>query len=211
MAENLVQLNENKTEINIFGRTASSQMAIDHLGPWKGYLQDQVKNLGVIFDSSIIFDRQIKTVVRNCFYLRAIAKLKPILSVSNLEKVVHAYIFSCLDYCSALYVGTCQTHIAHLQLVQNAAARLLMNAGKTDHVTPLLSFLGWLPIHFRIQYKILIYVFIALHGMVPEYLAELIKPHSSGVRLRSNKFLLTIPRTRLKLKGDLHCFLCHWS
>jgi len=64
-----------------------------------------------------------------------------------------------------------------------------MNAGKTDQATPLLSFLGWLPIHFRIQYKILIYVFKALHGLAPEYLTELIKPCSSGVRLRSsNKF-----------------------
>jgi len=191
MATNLVQLNETKTEIIILGRTASSQTLVDQLGPWKRYPKEQVKNLGVIFDSSITFDRQIRTVVRNCFfYLRAIAKLKPILSASNLEKVLHAYIFSRLDYCSALYVGTCQTHIARLQLVQNAAARLLMNGRKTDHVTPFLSFLGWLPIHFRVQYKILIYVFKSLHGMAPEYLAELNKPYGVGVRLRSaNKFL----------------------
>ncbi len=39
--------------------------------------------------------------------------------------------------------------------------------------------------------------------MAPEYLAGLIKPYSPGVILRSsNKFLLTIPRARLKLKGD---------
>jgi len=39
--------------------------------------------------------------------------------------------------------------------------------------------------------------------MVPEYLAKLIKPYSPGVILiSSNKFLLTVPRGHLKLKGD---------
>lgn len=69
-------------------------MINNNLGPWKGYMQDQVKNLGVIFYSSLIFNRQIKMVVNNCFfYLGAIAKLKPILSVNDLEKVAHVYIF----------------------------------------------------------------------------------------------------------------------
>ncbi len=100
-------------------------------------------------------------------------KLKSFLSTSDLEKVVHSFIFSRLDYCNANYVGTCQTHIARLQLVQNAAARMLMKAKKSDHITPLLSSLGWLSVHYRIQYKVLIYVFKALHGTAPEYLVEL--------------------------------------
>ncbi len=203
LADNLVQLNERKTEIMIFGRTVLNKAESVILGPWACYIQDRVKNLGVIFDSSLKFDNQINTVVRNCFfYLRAIAKLKSFLSTNDLENVFHAFIFSRLDYCNAIYVGTCQTHIARLQLVQNAAARMLMKAKKSDHITPLLSSLGWLPVHYRIQYKVLIYVFKALHGTAPEYLVELIKPFNAKVSLRSsNKLLLTIPRVHLKSKG----------
>ncbi len=54
---------------------------------------------------------------------------------------------------------------------------------KTDHVTLLLLSLGWLPVQYRIYHKILIYVFKALHRMVPEYLAELIKVYNPGLTL----------------------------
>jgi len=39
MAENLVELNKNNTEIILFGRTVDSQMLINHLGPSKGNLR----------------------------------------------------------------------------------------------------------------------------------------------------------------------------
>ncbi len=39
------------------------------------------------------------------FHLRSISKLKSILSFENLEKVVHAFVLSRLDYCNVLYLG----------------------------------------------------------------------------------------------------------
>jgi len=49
----------------------------DILGPWACYLYRVEYNLRVIFDFSLKFDKQIKTVFKNCFfYQRAIAKLK---------------------------------------------------------------------------------------------------------------------------------------
>ncbi len=46
------------------------------------------------------------------FYLRYIAKLKSILSFSDLEKVVHAFVSSRLDYCNALYLGVSQASLS---------------------------------------------------------------------------------------------------
>ncbi len=69
LADNLVQLNEHKTEIMIFGRTVLNKAESVVLGPWACYIQDRVKNLGVIFDSSLKFDNQINTVVQTCFFL----------------------------------------------------------------------------------------------------------------------------------------------
>src|SRR6218665_3533621 len=58
-----------------------------------------------------------------------------------------------------------------LQSVLNAAARLICNRRKYDHVTPLLrDVLHWLPVPFRIEYKLCLLVFQSLHGAAPEYL-----------------------------------------
>ncbi|KAF7655733.1 hypothetical protein LDENG_00051840, partial [Lucifuga dentata] len=39
---------------------------------------------------------------------------------------IRTFISSRLDYCNSLYVGINQSSLSHLQLVQNAAARLLI-------------------------------------------------------------------------------------
>lgn len=53
VAENLVQLNENKIEIIIFGRTACSQIVNDNLGAWNRVPAGSSKELG----ASLIFDK----------------------------------------------------------------------------------------------------------------------------------------------------------
>ncbi len=65
-----------------------------------------VKNLGVIFDSELKFDRQVNAVVKNSlFHLKSISKLKSILSFEDMAKVVHAFVSSRLDYCNVQYLG----------------------------------------------------------------------------------------------------------
>jgi hypothetical protein len=44
---------------------------------------------------------------------------------------------------------------------------------KHQHITPILVSLHWLPVHYRCQYKVLMYVFKLLHGSAPVYLQEL--------------------------------------
>ncbi len=61
-----------------------------------------------------------------------------------------------LDYCNALLGGCPASSINKLQIVQNAAARVLTRSRKYDHITPILQSLHWLPIKFRISYKILL-------------------------------------------------------
>ena len=71
-------------------------------------------------------------------------------------------------------MGLPDCEIAKLQRVQNAAARLLMSCKKYDHITPVLINLHWLPVRYRINFKILFLTFKALYGMVPSYIIGLI-------------------------------------
>src|SRR6218665_1456222 len=113
--------------------------------------------------------------------------------------------FRCLStkYCipwSYMYLLDC------LQTVLNAAARLLCNRRKYDHVTPILrDVLHWLPVPLRVGFKIFLLVYKSLHGAVPGYLRDYCKEtHSSasGLRLRStDKCDLLVRRMKTRF-GD---------
>ena len=58
--------------------------------------------------------------------------------------------------------------------MQNAAARLISNVPSYSHITPVLCLLHWLPVKFRIDFKILLFTFKAIYGHAPGYLIDLI-------------------------------------
>ena len=116
---------------------------------------------------------------------------------------MHASVSSRLDYCNGLYTTLNLSSISRLQLVQNTAARILTNTNRRAHITPVLASLHWLPIKSRIDFKILLTTFKALHGLAPLYISELLSPKENTRSLRSSdKGLLNIPSTKLKTKGD---------
>ena len=75
-----------------------------------------------------------------------------------------------------------------LQMMQNAAARLLSGTRKLQHISPILAALHWLPIRFRIDFKVLMMTYKALNGLGPQYLAErLLPPRSTRVTHHSQE------------------------
>ncbi len=57
------------------------------------------------------------------------------LSMSNAETLIYAFMTSRLDYCNALLGGSSALLINILQLVHNTAAGVLTRTSKYDHIT----------------------------------------------------------------------------
>ena len=69
--------------------------------------------------------------------------------------------------------------------MQNTAARIVTRAGTQVHSEDLLEQLHWLPVSFRVDYKILLLTFCALHGLAPVYLSQLLTDYRPTRTLRS--------------------------
>uniref|UniRef100_A0AAX7SWL5 Reverse transcriptase domain-containing protein n=1 Tax=Astatotilapia calliptera TaxID=8154 RepID=A0AAX7SWL5_ASTCA len=201
---NTLILNDKKTEIMIFGSNALRAKLRDALGFLTSSFSDTVRNLGVLFDSSFKLDKQVSAVVRSSFYqLRLISKARHYIPYKDLEKLIHAFVTSRLDYCNSLYCGLHSSLLHRLQTVQNAAARILTKTKKFAHITPVLADLHWLPVKYRIQFKILLFTFKITNNTAPSYLKELLNPYAPARALRSSSQLLLVqPRSRLKSRGD---------
>ena len=64
--------------------------------------KNQVRNLGVILDSDLNF----KALTSAAFYhLKNIARIKGIVSKPDLERLIHAFVSTRLDYCNGLLTG----------------------------------------------------------------------------------------------------------
>uniref|UniRef100_A0A8C1YN93 Reverse transcriptase domain-containing protein n=1 Tax=Cyprinus carpio TaxID=7962 RepID=A0A8C1YN93_CYPCA len=205
MTNNFLLLNSDKTEILLIGPENITQNLVDYNLQLDGctVTSSTVKNLGVILDSNLSFENHISHVTKTAFFhLRNIAKLRNMLPVPDAEKLVHAFMTSRLDYCNALLGGCPASSINKLQVVQNAAARVLTRSRKYDHITPILQSLHWLPIKFRISYKILLLTYKALNGLAPAYLTSLLPRYNPSRSLRSqNAGLLIVPRIAKSTKG----------
>ncbi|KAK3754550.1 hypothetical protein QZH41_005583 [Actinostola sp. cb2023] len=116
------------------------------------------RNLGVIVDSHLMMTGHVNNICKAAFFaIRNIGKIRKYLSQDDCERLqIHAFITSKLDSCNSILFGLPNTELDKLQRVQNAAARLVTRAKKTDHITPTLQRLHWLPVKARIVFKILL-------------------------------------------------------
>lgn len=207
MAQNFLCLNDSKTEVIVFG----SRQNLAKLSPVKLTIGeavveevDNVRNLGAILDKTLSMKNHINKLCQSAWlHLRKIKQIKSYLDPKSLETLIHSYITSKLDFMNSLLYGIPDYQIKQLQRVQNAAARLLSGARKFDHISPILEELHWLPVQYRIQYKLLLYVFKSLHNSAPKYIKDLIVPRTCVRTLRSSSLnLLEVPRSRTVRAGD---------
>ncbi len=159
--------------------------------------KNQVRNLGVILETDLSFSSHVKAVTKSAYYhLKNIARISSFVSSHDLEKLVHGFITSRVDYCNGLLP---EKSVRQLQLIQNTAARILTRTRKPEHITRVLRSLHWLPVTFRIDFKALLLVYKSLNGLGPKFIADMLTEYKPNRPLRSvGSSQLEIPRVHTK-------------
>jgi len=128
------------------------------------------------------------------------------------QQLVLALIMSRLDYCNSMLAALPTSTLQPLQRVQNAAARLVFGLSRSDHVTPTLIQLHWLPVSYRIKFKLCCHVHAIHYGRSPAYLTETVQSvgasrSRSGLRSSSTSsmdYSLPWPRTKFGERAFSH-------
>ena len=176
-----------------------------NIGGSVAQLKPIVRDIGVVLDTRLDMAFQVSNVCRSAYYhLFRIAKIRASLTIVACKTLVHALVISRLDYGNALLYGITDRLLHCLEMIQHSAARIIMCIKRHDRqsITAVLRRLHWLPVKWRINYKIVVLVFRALHGLSPAYLSTLITPYepSRAPRL-TDSALLCVPRHKLERYG----------
>ena len=205
----MVKQNDGKTEVGIYENFISTiDLADVTIVP-----TDNAKNLGFKFDDQLSLNLQLNAVAKKCSsnlrnYYNIAAKLNHKLKV----QLVHGGILSAIDYCNAIFGGLSESNLKMLQKLQNSAVRFIFGLKLRDrkHILPYLKKLHFLPVRYRIHYKLALMVFKCLNNINPPYLSELIncrRTNNHSLRLDDDFYLLErLPAPNLKRTDAAFCY-----
>ena len=183
------KLNDSKTEFLIIGsKNQLKSLTNDCITIGDDVIQasPSARNIGAIFDKSMDMKEHVGSICRACYcHIRNIGKVRSNLTQDAAKTLVHSFIASKLDLMNALLYGVPKYMLAKMQKIQNTAARIVTKTKRREHITPILANLHWLPIDRRIEYKILLTTFKALHGLAPGYIRDLIVQYNPPRNMRS--------------------------
>jgi hypothetical protein len=206
-ASRRLQLNPTKSEIAWFGSHANlSRIANDDacslmIGADTIKPSDVVRDLGVLLDSELTMKQHVGKVASVCyFHLRRLRQVRRMLGPDVTKTLVSAFVFSRLDYCNAVLAGLPKSTTNTLQRVQNAAARLVLDLGPRDGVTSAMRQLHWLPVRYRVKYKLCVLMHAVVIHQSPAYITDVVTATAdiaARASLRSATSLAyDVPRTR---------------
>ena len=201
MLSHELKMNDDKTEFLVISSKSIARGIVSpmlHIGDHQVVATSTARNIGVMVDSKASMEAHVLSVCKSSFvHIRNLSRINKFLDSSSLERLVHAFITTKLDYCNSLLCGAPSTLINTLQRIQNIVARLITGHGRCEHITPVLKSLHWLPVKQRITFKTLVLVYKAVNNLAPVYLKELLYPYVPCRGLRSSENnLLVVPFTR---------------
>ena len=213
MSQNYLKLNPEKTDMITIGsqkRLQTFQGLIIFQENEKLESSKIVKLLGVLLDPTLSMVQEINQKCSAAyFHLRNIGRIKRCLDEKRRIMLVQSLVLSKLDYCNSVLANVPGYLIKKLQRVMNAAVRLIYNVRKRAHITPYLMKAHFLPVKFRIRFKLCLLVYKAMNDMAPDYIKELLVPRIPALRGERDVMMLKIPPKKEK---TIHYQMCmHWN
>ena len=204
MNVNFLLLNEQKTNFVEFVPPLNVNSVISALNFSEAealFPCESIKTLGVLFDYKLNLSDHLNSVVSICYSnLRNLGKIASKLSAKLKIQLVHSMILCHLDYCNALFYGLPVCMLCRLTKLLYVAVRFIFTFKyfqQRYHMLPFLKKLHFLPIRYRINFKIALLVFKCLKHCAPGNLQQLValrKP-SAAYNFRSNCDMLLLETT----------------
>ena len=184
MASNRLRLNPDKTQFIWFGtKQQLAKRNCDRLSSVSPTLKSDthVRNLGVILGSKLLMGDHLSRLCRSCFFqLRRLRAIRH----SLMQKLI--LICNRIDYCNSVLYGASRFQLDQLQSILYAAARIILRIPKYSHISASIrDELHWLPVRFRPEFKICLFIRNCLVSTAPTYLQELCVGVSSNAGRRS--------------------------
>ena len=135
------------------------------------------------------------------WHLQKLKAIRNVLTDDVCKSLISALVLLHLDYGNVILIGLPEVDIKKMQIVQNMAAKLILNCSAMESSTCCLRNLHWLPIRARIELKLLTMTYICLNGEAPDYLSDLLSviPELRRMLKSSNKYKqLVVPRVKRK-------------
>ena len=184
MARNFLKLNSEKTEMllisSLYCKVDSSKFTLDISGT-EIQPSSAVRNIGDVFDSCMLLESHVNQICRSLYYnIRNFGAIRKYLTPSTAAHLAkYALIYS---YLNSLLISLPDRQLDKLQRIQDITARIVTRCGRTNHVTPVLASLHWLPVRDRICFKVCLMVYHSIRGLVPAYIMDM--GSENGVLLR---------------------------
>ena len=162
------------------------------------YPAKSARNLGVIFNKNFYSFSHVSAICSSCTYhIQDLWCIRRHLDLESAKLLANALVSSRFDYCNSILSGIAETDLTKLQSVLNRLARVVTKSPPFTRSVPLLRSLHWLPVKYRVHFKICLLTYKALHEEQPVYLCSLIATCLPSCSLRSNRGItLSVPRIR---------------
>ena len=203
MIKDKLCLNDNKMEFMIIGsRKQMAKVNIDGLSVGESIIAavTSVRNLGSWFDQNLSMTPHSKICKAASFHIYNISRIRKYLNNDATQTLVHSIVICRLDYCNSLLYKIPTVHLGKLQRIQNSAAWLVCSTPRFNHITPVLFSLYWLPVAYRIEFKILVLTFKAIYQLAPSCICNLVRlKEKCKYQLHSSEeLLLQLPMGKTK-------------
>ena len=137
------------------------------------------------FDSNLSLSDHVSQVIKSTrVYARDLYRILSLLNLKTSVLLANTLVSSRLDHCNSLFVSLNNFELRRLQRVQKSLCRVIAHSSKFSHITTPLKKLQWLPVRYRVQFKIGLITYKILNHGQPVYLSKLIRPYTSSRNTR---------------------------